>query len=98
MPAARFDAAVTLPMARPATSSANSSRNSRRSDFVVREYRANIAPLTASGRFVSAKTGPSRFVKCGSSSARSSWVNSSPTYVSVMATGSGSACPPRCRG
>ena len=38
-----------------ATLSANSSRNSRRSDFAEREYRANSAPFTVSGRLVSAK-------------------------------------------
>ena len=68
-------------------SSANSSRNRRRSDFVVREYRANSAPFTASGRFTSAKTGPSRFVKCRSSMARSSGENSSVANVSVMVRG-----------
>ena len=35
----------------------------RRSDFGEREYRAKSAPLTVSGRFVSAKTGLSMFVK-----------------------------------
>ena len=41
----------------------NSSRNRRRSDFADREYRAKSAPFTVSGRFVSAKTGRSVFVK-----------------------------------
>ncbi len=44
------------PSSAPGTLSANSSRNSRRSDFADREYRAKSAPLTVSGRFVSAKT------------------------------------------
>src|SRR4249920_711983 len=55
----------------------NSSRNSRRSDFADREYRANNAPLTVSGRFVSAKMCESRFVKYGASRRRSSSVNRS---------------------
>ena len=56
----------------------------------MREYRANIAPFTASGRFVSANTGPSRFETNGSRVARSCGVNGSVTY-SVTATGSRSS-------
>ena len=41
----------------------NSSRNKRRSDFADLEYRANIAPLTVSGRLMSANTGRSVLVK-----------------------------------
>jgi hypothetical protein len=40
-----------------------------------REYRANSAPLTVSGRFVSAKTGLSVFVKYGASARVWSGVN-----------------------
>ena len=61
---------------RRARSPRNSSRNNRRSDFAEREYREKSAPLTVSGRLVSAKTGPSRFEKYGASAARSSGVNS----------------------
>ena len=52
----------------------NSSRNRRRRLLSEREYRANSAPFTTSGRFVSANTGPSRFVKYGRSVAASSSV------------------------
>src|SRR5262245_20369070 len=55
----------------------NSSRSRRRSDFGEREYRAKSAPFTTSGRLVSAKTGPSRFVTYGARAARSSAVNDS---------------------
>ena len=65
----------------------NSSRNRRRRLLSEREYRANSAPFTTSGRFVSAKTGPSRFVKYGRSVAASSSVNVSGAYS--MGTGDG---------
>src|SRR5204863_4144099 len=71
--------------AEPPAWSANSSRNSRRIDFGEREYRANSAPFTTSGRLISANTGPSRSVKCGASRARSSSVNSSGTNQMVKA-------------
>ena len=58
-------------------SGANSSRKSRRNDFADREYRANSAPLTVSGRLVSAKTCLSLLVKYGASFARSSSVKCS---------------------
>src|SRR5918996_5362947 len=77
------------------TSSANSSRNKRRSDFVVLEYRAKSAPFTTSGRFTRANTGPSRFVKCGSRRARSSGVNASWTnqrLTSIVAGRARRAC------
>src|SRR2546423_8596581 len=45
------------------TSSANSSRNNRRRLLWVREYRANSAPFTTSGRLTRAKTGRSTLVK-----------------------------------
>src|SRR5919108_4015505 len=59
--------------------SENSSRNRRRNDLADREYRANRAPFTTSGRLIRAKTGPSRLVKNGESLSRSSSVNSSAT-------------------
>src|SRR5215813_7225338 len=60
----------------------NSSRKRRRTDFADREYRAKSAPLTVSGRFVSANTGRSVFVKYGASARVSSGVN-----VSVVRVG-----------
>ena len=71
--------ATVGPVAPSTMSCANSSRKRRRSDFVVREYRAKSAPLTASGMFVSAKTGPSRLEKNGASVDRSVSVNASST-------------------
>src|SRR5712692_8891567 len=62
--------------------SRNSSRKSRRSDLAEREYRANSAPLTTSGRLTRAKTGPSRLVTYGASALRSAAVNGS-TLVMV---------------
>src|SRR3954453_21086140 len=59
------------------TLSANSSRNNRRSDLSEREYLANSAPLTVSGRLVSAKICPSSELKYGARRSRSSAVNSS---------------------
>ena len=59
------------------TWSANSSRNNRRNGFADREYRAKSAPLTTSGKFVSANTGSSRLVKYGVRRRRSSDVNDS---------------------
>src|SRR5205814_1047461 len=67
----------------------NSSRNSRRSDFGEREYRANRAPFTTSGRSTRANTGPSRLVKCGARMARSSSVKSSSTKSNVGSPGEG---------
>src|SRR6478752_6221870 len=58
----------------------NSSRKSRRRLLSEREYRANSAPLTTSGRLTSAKTGPSRFVKYGRRTACSSSSKGSATY------------------
>ena len=49
----------------------------------MREYRANNAPFTTSGRFVNANTGPSRFVKWRSRVRRSSAVNVSGAYQIV---------------
>src|SRR3954452_2604370 len=58
----------------------NSSRNSRRRLLSEREYRANSAPFTTSGRLTSAKTGPSRLVKYGRRTACSSSSKCSATY------------------
>src|SRR5262249_21542732 len=63
------------------TCSRNSSRNSRRSDLAEREYRAKSAPFTTSGRLTSAKTGPSRFVKYGPRTRRSSAVKRSTSVL-----------------
>src|SRR5712691_483867 len=65
--------------------SRNSSRKSLRSDFADREYRANSAPLTTSGRLTRANTGPSRLVKWGARRARSSAVNGSVTKSKPIA-------------
>src|SRR3954468_3173317 len=63
------------------TSPRNSSRNSRRSDFADREYRANSAPFTVSGRLISANTGRSVLLKYGASARTSSAVNVSGIFV-----------------
>ena len=59
----------------------NSSRKRRRRLLCVREYRANSAPFTTSGRLTSANTGWSRFVKYGRRTAASSAVNCSTVYT-----------------
>src|SRR5439155_17788250 len=79
-------AADSWAVARPrsaAPSPRNSSRNNRRRVLAVREYRANSAPFTTSGRFTTQKTGPSRSVKNGARASRSSEVNSSWTASSI---------------
>src|SRR3954469_12460972 len=65
------------------SSPTNSSRNRRRRLLWVREYLANRAPLTTSGRLTRANTGWSRLVKYGRSTSASSAVNSSSTYFAM---------------
>src|SRR4051794_986678 len=67
----------------------NSSRKRRRRLLCVREYRANNAPFTTSGRFTSANTGRSRLVKYGRRTAASSSVKFSEGYTPTVS-------PPTC--
>src|SRR5215207_9937567 len=62
----------------------NSSRKRRRRLLCVREYRANNAPFTTSGRFTSANTGRSRLVKYGRRTAASSSVKFSEGYTPTV--------------
>ena len=59
----------------------------------MREYRANSAPFTTSGRFVNANTGPSRFVKWRSRVRRSSAVNVSGAYQIVTSAPTAPSVP-----
>ena len=70
-------------------SSTNSSRKSRRRLLCEREYRANSAPFTTSGRLTSANTGRSRLVKYGRRTAASSSVKFSGGYTPTVS-------PPTC--
>src|SRR4029079_12635012 len=62
----------------------NSSRKRRRRLLCVREYRANNAPFTTSGKLTSANTGRSRLVKYGRSTAASSSVKFSEGYTPTV--------------
>ena len=58
-------------------------------DFADRDYRANSAPFTVSGRLTSAKTGRSVLVKYGASARVSSAVNVSRATVGKATAGHG---------
>ena len=86
----------------------NSSRNSRRSDFADREYRANSAPLTVSGRLVQREdrpigVGEVRRERAGFVRVKVSWVRESghvgpvfyPTPLAASAGRVASAQSPR---
>src|SRR5947207_11240514 len=59
----------------------NSSRNRRRRLLADREYLANSAPLTTSGRLTRQKTGRSRLVTYRRRTSASAGVNSSAAYM-----------------